>query len=144
MSWVFISSRHVDLRENKTISIQPIWVLRIEGQKFVEENMGSRSQSHGCAGMAGIGLEGGIDLCNGDRISLKASRICIELCFKSRSRTQLGSEFVIDEAVKLEDGGGGAPLTAKRRIVLIASSSSSLYPMMTGKYSIEDLNRELE
>lgn len=37
--------------------------------------MGSRGQSHGRAGMAGIGFEGGIDLCNEDQISLTASYI---------------------------------------------------------------------
>lgn len=65
-SCISIIAEHINLRENKTISIQPIGVLGIEGHEFIEENVGSRSKAHGGAGMAGIGFEGGIDLCIAD------------------------------------------------------------------------------
>ncbi len=50
------------LREDETISIQPMWVLGIEGHEFVEENMSDWSQPHRGSGVAGVRLEGGIDL----------------------------------------------------------------------------------
>ena len=64
-----ISDRRNNLRENETISIQPILVLRIEGHELIEENMGRRGQTHGRAGMTGIGFEGSIDLYHEDRLA---------------------------------------------------------------------------
>jgi hypothetical protein len=94
-----INEKCIDLREDKSISIQPIGILGIEGHALVEENMGRRSQSHGCAGMAGIGLEGGIDLCNEDTISVKASPGTIN---KLECRSL---KVLVDDAPKLSRRG---------------------------------------
>jgi hypothetical protein len=51
-----------DLRENESVSVEPVWVLGVEGHEFVEQNMGRWGQAHGGARMAGVGFEGGIDL----------------------------------------------------------------------------------
>ena len=57
--------------------------------------MGSWSQAHGCAGMTGIGFEGGIDLCNEDQISLTTS--CVELGAEPAGELRLRSRIVLDE-----------------------------------------------
>lgn len=51
-----------DLREDESISIQPVWVLWVERHEFVEQDVSDRSHAHGGARMAGICCEGGIDL----------------------------------------------------------------------------------
>lgn len=51
-----------DLREHKSISVDPIGVLGVERHEFVEENMGHRRHAHRGAGMPGVCLEGSIDL----------------------------------------------------------------------------------
>lgn len=58
------------LREDESISIDPIRILRVEGHEFVEENVGRRSQTHGGTGMSGIRFEGGIDLVKTKQISI--------------------------------------------------------------------------
>lgn len=57
-----VSKSRIHLRENETVSIQPIRVFGIERHALVKENMSSWGQSHGRAGMTGIGFKGGIDL----------------------------------------------------------------------------------
>ena len=52
----------VYLRQDKAISVDPVGVLRVEGHEFVEHDMGNRCHAHRSPGMAGVGLEGGIDL----------------------------------------------------------------------------------
>ena len=76
-----------------------MWVLRIEAHEFIEENVGSRSKAHGGAGMAGIGFEGGIDLCNTDQISLTAS--FIELL-----RAWPADEMRLRSRTLINEGGG--------------------------------------
>jgi hypothetical protein len=51
-----------DMRQNETITVDPVGVLWIERHELVEEHMGDGSQAHGGARMAGIGLERGIRL----------------------------------------------------------------------------------
>jgi hypothetical protein len=58
------------LRENETITVDPFWVLRVVLHDLVEEDVGHRGHAHWGAGMARVGLEGGIDL------------LCIELAIK--------------------------------------------------------------
>lgn len=41
-------------REDKSISVQPLRIFRVEVHELVEENVGGRSQAHGCTGMTGI------------------------------------------------------------------------------------------
>lgn len=57
------------LRKNKSISIDPIRVLRIEGHELIEENMGHWGHAHRGTGMSGIRCEGGIDLGGRNHIS---------------------------------------------------------------------------
>lgn len=52
----------VHLREDKSIAIDPVGVLGVESHELVEENVGDGCHAHGCAGMPGVGFEGGIDL----------------------------------------------------------------------------------
>jgi hypothetical protein len=52
----------LDLREDESVSIQPVWVLWVEGHGFVEQDVSDRSHAHGGARMAGIRCKGGIDL----------------------------------------------------------------------------------
>ena len=54
-----------DLRENEAISVEPIWVLGVEGHKLVEEDVSGWSQAHWSPGVTGVRLEGGIDLDKG-------------------------------------------------------------------------------
>jgi hypothetical protein len=63
-----------DLREDKSVSIQPMWVLWVEGHEFVEQDMSDRGQAHGGAWVAGVRCEGGIDLRKASCIS-RRSRI---------------------------------------------------------------------
>ena len=50
------------VRQHEAISVQPVWVLGVEGHEFVEEDVGDRCHTHGRARVARVGLEGGIDL----------------------------------------------------------------------------------
>lgn len=52
----------LDVRENETISVGPVWVLWVEVHELVEQDMGRRSKSHRCSGMPGVGDCGRIDL----------------------------------------------------------------------------------
>jgi hypothetical protein len=51
-----------DLREDKSIAIDPIWILRVEGHKLVEQDVSHRSHAHGRSGVTGVGRIGSIDL----------------------------------------------------------------------------------
>lgn len=55
--------RTKDSREDESVSVGPIWVLRVEGHAFVEKNMRDGCHAHWSSGMAGIGSNGRIDLC---------------------------------------------------------------------------------
>lgn len=56
----FPGSAH--LRENESITIDPVGVVGVESHEFVEEDVGNGCHAHGRAGMPGVGFEGGIDL----------------------------------------------------------------------------------
>ena len=58
-----------DLRQDKSISIYPIRILRVECHEFVEEDVSDRCHTHGRTRVAGVGCEGGIDL---EKSSVKA------------------------------------------------------------------------
>ena len=58
-------------REDKSISVQPLRIFRVEVHELVEENVGGRSQAHGCTGMTGIRFWRGIDLTEWTFISYK-------------------------------------------------------------------------
>jgi hypothetical protein len=62
-----------DVREHESIPVNPLWVLGIEGHKFVEEDMSSGSQAHGRSGMTGV---------------------CFERCINLEQRTQLVIECI--------------------------------------------------
>ena len=55
-------SRKFDLRQDETITIDPVWVLGVEVHELVEQNMGNGCHAHGSSGMTGIDFESGIDL----------------------------------------------------------------------------------
>jgi hypothetical protein len=55
-----VASRHV--RENETITVDPIGVLGVEVHELVEENVGNGGHAHGGTGVARVGLGGGINL----------------------------------------------------------------------------------
>ena len=52
----------VAIGQHKAVSVQPIWILRVEGHEFVKEDVGDRRHAHRRTWVAGVGLEGGIDL----------------------------------------------------------------------------------
>lgn len=58
-----------NVRENKSVAVNPIGVLWVEGHELVEENVGHRGHAHRGARMAGIGLGRGIDLLGTHKIS---------------------------------------------------------------------------
>ena len=68
--------------------------------------MGSRGQSHGGAGMAGISFEGGIDLCNEDQISLTTSYI--EPAQNQRVRDSCAQDFS-SMTIQIEGGLSSQP-----------------------------------
>ena len=55
-------SRRFDLRQDKPITIDPIWIFGVEGHELVEQDVGNGCHAHGSSGMTGVGFEGGIDL----------------------------------------------------------------------------------
>ena len=55
-------SRKFDLRQDETITIDPVWVLGVEGHELVEQNMSNGCHAHGSSGMTGVDFGGGIDL----------------------------------------------------------------------------------
>jgi hypothetical protein len=57
-----MEGRLKDVREDETIPVSPVGVLRVEVHELVEEDVGDRGHAHGGTGVAGVGLEGGIDL----------------------------------------------------------------------------------
>jgi hypothetical protein len=59
----------VDLRKNESVPVDPVWILRVKGHEFVEEDMGNRGHAHGGAGMAGVRFESGIDLIVEENVS---------------------------------------------------------------------------
>ena len=65
-----VSSRRYDVREDETITIEPVWVLGVEAHELVEHDVGDGCHAHGSAGMTGIGFEGGIDLYMEELISI--------------------------------------------------------------------------
>lgn len=52
--------KHV--REDETITVGPVGVLGVEVHELVEKNVSDGGHAHGGTGVAGVGLEGGIDL----------------------------------------------------------------------------------
>lgn len=49
-------------REDESITVNPFWVFWVVVHEFVEEDVGNWSHAHGRSGMAGVGLESGINL----------------------------------------------------------------------------------
>jgi hypothetical protein len=54
--------RFVHVREDETIAVDPVGVLGVESHELVEQDVGRRGHAHRGARVAGVGLEGGIDL----------------------------------------------------------------------------------
>ena len=50
------------LREHEAVPVGPLRVLRVEPHELVEEDVGDRGHTHRRTGVAGVGLERGIDL----------------------------------------------------------------------------------
>lgn len=50
------------LREHETVPVGPLRVLRVEPHELVEEDVGDWGHTHRRTGVAGVGLERGIDL----------------------------------------------------------------------------------
>lgn len=83
------------IRENKTITVGPVGVLRVELHEFVEENVGHWGHAHRGTGMAGVGLGGTINLGNGDvsqnfNVCIQAINIGIRV---SRGNSEYRSEI---------------------------------------------------
>lgn len=55
-------NRKKNVRENKTIPVNPVGVLGVEAHELVEEDVGDGGHAHRGTGVTGVGLEGGIDL----------------------------------------------------------------------------------
>lgn len=49
-------------RENESIAIDPIWIFRVERHELVEQDVRHWGHAHWGARVAGVCLEGGIDL----------------------------------------------------------------------------------
>jgi hypothetical protein len=58
----------VAVGKNETIPVQPVGILGVEVHELVEEDVGHRGHAHRGTGVTGIGLEGGIDRKNTDRV----------------------------------------------------------------------------
>lgn len=65
-----------DLREDKSIPVDPVWVLRVESHEFVEQDVCGGSQAHRGARMAGVGFGGSINLYVLAFLSGKAGAMC--------------------------------------------------------------------
>ena len=65
-----ICSRRFDLRQDETITIDPVWVLGVEGHELVEQDVGNGSHAHRSSGMTGVDFGGGIDLGEEQLISM--------------------------------------------------------------------------
>jgi hypothetical protein len=63
-----------DLRQDKSISVEPVWILGVEGHEFVEEDVGHWGHAHRSARMTGVGLEGGIDLMDSSSVKVSGVR----------------------------------------------------------------------
>lgn len=50
------------IRKHKSIPVEPVLVLWVEGHELVPEDVSDRRHTHGHTGVAGVGFEGGIDL----------------------------------------------------------------------------------
>ena len=55
-----MTRRHV--RENETITVDPVGVLGVEVHELVEQNVGHGGHTHRGTGVTGVGLGGGINL----------------------------------------------------------------------------------
>lgn len=52
----------VDLRENESVSVDPVGVLGVEAHELVEKNVSDRGHTHGGTGVTRVGFGGRIDL----------------------------------------------------------------------------------
>ena len=52
----------VDLRENESVSVDPVGVLGVETHELVEKNVSDRGHTHRGTGVTGVGFGGRIDL----------------------------------------------------------------------------------
>lgn len=93
------------LREHESITVKPIRILRVELHELVEENVGYRCHAHRRTGMAGVRLEGGIDLV------WNVSEI---VSLSTKGESEGGADFGCNR---------GRIITARSRMVLIHNSS---------------------
>ena len=64
--------RKSNLRQDKTITVEPVWVLRVEVHELIEHDVGNGCHAHGGSGMTGVGFESGINLCEEQLISISS------------------------------------------------------------------------
>jgi hypothetical protein len=102
-----------DLREDKSISVDPVGVLRVEGHELVEQDVGNRRHAHRGARVAGVGLGGGIDLSRSISMFVQAP------CRRCESPMRWSQKI-------LGNGGVGSIRTARMRMVLMAFQSASV------------------
>jgi len=102
----------VNSREDEAISVHPIGILGVEVHKLVEEDVSDGCHTHGHTRVAGVGLEG--------RINLDSNCSVLDAFLQPESRLGFGRDSL---------------LTASRRIVLMASSSSFVYPIFADFYT---------
>ncbi len=64
ISWC-IYDKAEDVREHKSVPVNPVWVLGVEGHEFVEEDVSGGREAHRRSGMTGVCFESRIDLDKG-------------------------------------------------------------------------------
>lgn len=86
-----------DLRENESVSVDPVGVLGVETHELVEKNVRDRGHTHGCTGVTRVGFGGRIDLWE----HLMSVRIVIDysLAEVSRWMWQLNKRSQLSEAL---------------------------------------------
>ena len=104
----------VHLRENESISIDPVRIRGIEAHKFVEQDMGYWSHPHGGARMPRIRSKGCIDLSKWTDVS-----IVLHL-----EPGKVGKPNRAYPGFPSKEPWMVGQLTARRRMVLMANSSS--------------------
>lgn len=111
-----------NVRENKTVTVDPVGVLGIEGHELVKENMSYRCHAHRRTGVARVGRERGIDLYRG-RWSVIGS--AEDEGNRRRVHGRVERKTAIAGQACRHGGviGKGRRRTARVRMVLMASSS---------------------
>lgn len=66
-----ISPHGSHIREDETITVNPVRVLRVEAHELVEQDVGHGGHAHRGTRVTGVGLGGGINL------GIRVSQFCV-------------------------------------------------------------------